>query len=1229
IIAFGGDVVKFAGDALLCVWPPDPTLFDDLEKQQKDLEQLTHLATRCALDIQTEYNDNRKQQKKNGAEDPELRVKLGIGAGKCSLLIVGGKLGRCEYLVCGDALMQAFKCETDCLPEQVVISKEARDVLGDLCQHKGIPTSKYGNVLVTSAKPIRREHFEKLNVTPELANKMKGYIPSAVRPHLDMPSTLWTGELREVTVLFISLPFEAEILEDLVKNRQSNVLYTVQKNIKVLQNVIYKYQGSLNKFLVDDKGSTVMAVFGLPPVAHSNDPVRAVLAALELNKRFSRLSKHSYAALGLASGIVFSGLIGGTFGTRREYTVLGSQVNLAARLMGLAKKNAHLGHVICDRSVYEKAQKEIRIAWSELGTSLLKGLEEPVEIFRPMLANYEIVPFKPGYAKNLKTSDYDSINKASLCIDKALQSREAQIIFVEGEIAVGKSTLLAQIKASNQHKAWFLWGHADCFHSLSKLNYVVWRQVMLEFSQKYSLSLRRNRFQLQTWVKQRRPDLEKYLYLLTDILEMGTELEVPFKKNINAISPHVSKETLFQYRHDLLICLLEWVSRKRLLAIVLDEIQYLDSRDWQLTRRLSMLIHKKVVKNVVLLLGGMPMDNRRYVPHFTQPKRIFEYCDLRSMAQTFVSPQLWTWHQTKEWIINSSDVKDCSKHLVDTVYFECGGRPGFCTEFLRALKDAKEPWVQVLVNKSDQSDKIITFNETIEEKLKVGVDVPFPIPPYIQSITAAHLDCIGTELVMCMKTAAVICKAKGNRSRQFEEEMLRGTHPVEGMAEKHKLRKSLSELRNMGFIVFIDSTSRGLAHATSLRAPSMNEDGTHNRSNDHDTSTPRSIENVTSLTNISLAFTKKQDATTTTVDIDNKNTPKDTDMFVVNLRNAVTERDDTVDTTHEHDHERDDDHDEDNEHKQLDVTINIQATSNEDGPDTTTTEGGEDSLVSFSKKLSTNNHLDSPMGVGGGDNNNDPMPSTLSLLQVPAIDVPYKKGRMFKRSVATFNFSEKERYFVFKHHTLYWFKDPGKEQYPVNRIKFGPGLGIKLRREDENQLKVQTSRKNYVLRAEKSKDMNEWYELFKKALKGDKETLNSPNANANSIMDHSAKIDFTTSGSDLLESVENEHSDSEGDYSDCHVYEFSYGFLRDVIYEQMLHAQRQQLHNQAKKYIDQLLSKSYDRNLALLRERHQELGSEKEPSRKKEDELFVSHSKLKKKRQSKYMPNMYVQDIKK
>ena len=45
-----------------------------------------------------------------------------------------------------------------------------------------------------------------------------------------------------------------------------------------VQDSVYMYEGTINKFLVDDKGSTLIAVFGLPPLAHENDASRGMIS---------------------------------------------------------------------------------------------------------------------------------------------------------------------------------------------------------------------------------------------------------------------------------------------------------------------------------------------------------------------------------------------------------------------------------------------------------------------------------------------------------------------------------------------------------------------------------------------------------------------------------------------------------------------------------------------------------------------------------------------------------------------------------------------------------------------------------------------------------------------------------------------------------------------------------------------------------------------------------------
>ena len=63
-----------------------------------------------------------------------------------------------------------------------------------------------------------------------------------------------------------------------------------------VQACCYWYEGSVNKFLMDDKGSTLIACFGLTPFAHENDATRAILCSLFICEKLFQL--------GLAASVV-------------------------------------------------------------------------------------------------------------------------------------------------------------------------------------------------------------------------------------------------------------------------------------------------------------------------------------------------------------------------------------------------------------------------------------------------------------------------------------------------------------------------------------------------------------------------------------------------------------------------------------------------------------------------------------------------------------------------------------------------------------------------------------------------------------------------------------------------------------------------------------------------------------------------------------------------------------
>ena len=95
---------------------------------------------------------------------------------------------------------------------------------------------------------------------------------------------------------------------------------------------------------MDDKGSTLICLWGLSPFSHEDDAARAILTAFNIIKELKKIN--TWCNIGISSGECFSGVVG-TAGARKEFSVLGDVANLSARIMGSLKyqKNA----VACDQ----------------------------------------------------------------------------------------------------------------------------------------------------------------------------------------------------------------------------------------------------------------------------------------------------------------------------------------------------------------------------------------------------------------------------------------------------------------------------------------------------------------------------------------------------------------------------------------------------------------------------------------------------------------------------------------------------------------------------------------------------------------------------------------------------------------------------------------------------------------------------------------------------------------
>src|SRR5262249_20380773 len=115
ITEHGGDVVKFAGDALLAVWPSG------------DLRDATLRAAQCALIAQKELHNYA------ASEDVRLSMRLSIGAGEIFGVHLGGVSGGWEFLIAGEPVIQVSLAQRQAQPGTIVLSPEAWALAQDAC----------------------------------------------------------------------------------------------------------------------------------------------------------------------------------------------------------------------------------------------------------------------------------------------------------------------------------------------------------------------------------------------------------------------------------------------------------------------------------------------------------------------------------------------------------------------------------------------------------------------------------------------------------------------------------------------------------------------------------------------------------------------------------------------------------------------------------------------------------------------------------------------------------------------------------------------------------------------------------------------------------------------------------------------------------------------------------------------------------------------------------------
>ena len=263
------------------------------------------------------------------------------------------------------------------------------------------------------------------------------------------------GEIKQVTVLFSDLSGYTAITERLdmeeVKELMSRIFGEIAQ-------VVTKYEGFIDKFI----GDAVMVLFGIPK-AHEDDPIRAIKAAGEIHdlvkamnpKLKDKIGQPLMMHTGINSGLVVSGEADFGKGT---YDVLGDTVNVASRLMNLAKAN----EILVGANTYK--QTEGYFAFETLGATTIKGKAEPVQVYKVLSAREQ--PITIHRLSGLRADLIGRKVEMAQLLEavEELRKGKGMIFSICGDAGTGKSRLIEEFKATlNFEEIQWQEGHAYAY----------------------------------------------------------------------------------------------------------------------------------------------------------------------------------------------------------------------------------------------------------------------------------------------------------------------------------------------------------------------------------------------------------------------------------------------------------------------------------------------------------------------------------------------------------------------------------------------------------------------------------------------------------------------------------------------------------------------------------------------------------------------------------------------
>jgi len=247
-------------------------------------------------------------------------------------------------------------------------------------------------------------------------------------------------------VLFADLVGFTTLSESIDPEQAKNL---VDRCFEQLVAVVRSFGGQVDKIV----GDAIVALFGAP-VAHEDDPERAVRAAIRMLELIREIGPEAGTPVELRIGVNTGEVVVGALRSGGEYTAMGDTVNVASRLQTLAEP----GQVLVGPLTYEATRHAI--CYEAAGARRVKGRDAAVPTWAAVAA--ATLPGGHGRRPHVPLVGRDAeLALAREALSISVMRNRAHLFLLAGEAGMGKHRLASEIAtgARAEHGALVARGH--------------------------------------------------------------------------------------------------------------------------------------------------------------------------------------------------------------------------------------------------------------------------------------------------------------------------------------------------------------------------------------------------------------------------------------------------------------------------------------------------------------------------------------------------------------------------------------------------------------------------------------------------------------------------------------------------------------------------------------------------------------------------------------------------